>query len=345
MTYQREAENRLRIAVVGTGGHAYRNILPTLHYLPVKLEAVCDLNEDLARRTAAEYGCRHYVTTKEMYAAEELDAVLLVVSPSLHPMLTIEAFEHGLHVWMEKPVAMRAEEVTRMIAKRADRIAVVGFKKSFMPSARKAIEISRSENYGNVRSILAVYPMTLPQNGQEVLDTGMFTNWLGNCCHPISFMMAVGGSVKTVTAHSNELGYGSLILEFANGVMGNFHFSSGPLPSETYSVFGDSWNLTIDNSQTITLQRGMPFSYSYTNNYAPAGDDTGAVVWRPQNTISTLENKSVFTQGLYGELEYFCRCIMEGTPAVDGSLEFALEVMKVYEAALISNGKPITIDE
>ena len=38
-------------------------------------------------------------------------------------------------------------------------------------------------------------------------------------------------------------------------------------------------------------------------------------------------------------MRYFCDCILEGKPAEQGSLEFALEVMKVYEAGLRSEGK------
>ena len=56
MSYQREYERRVRIGVVGIGSHAYRNILPALHYLPVTLVALCDLNAELLAKTAAEYG-------------------------------------------------------------------------------------------------------------------------------------------------------------------------------------------------------------------------------------------------------------------------------------------------
>ena len=34
--------------------------------------------------------------------------------------------------------------------------------------------------------------------------------------------------------------------------------------------------------------------------------DQGAVVWEPQNTLSTLENVSLMTQGVYGSLKSFC---------------------------------------
>ena len=70
--------------------------------------------------------------------------------------------------------------------------------------------------------------------------------------------------------------------------------------------------------------------------------DGGAIVWEPQNNISTLENKALFTQGIYNEMRYFCDCILESRKPELGSLDFSLELMKVHEAALISEGDPVT---
>ena len=46
MSYQRDFEKRLNIAVVGVGSHGYRNVLPTLTFLPIHLKAFCDVNLD-----------------------------------------------------------------------------------------------------------------------------------------------------------------------------------------------------------------------------------------------------------------------------------------------------------
>jgi len=56
-----------------------------------------------------------------------------------------------------------------------------------------------------------------------------------------------------------------------------------------------------------------------------------------------LENMALFTQGMYAEMRYFCEQVLAGQPAVKGSLEFALEVMRVYEAALVSEGERVSI--
>lgn len=347
MSYQREFENKLNVAVVGVGSHGYRNILPTLTFLPVQLKAFCDVNVDRAAVTAQQYGVqRWYKKTADMLRNEELDAIILCVPPRLHPELTCEALDAGVHVWLEKPPGMFASEVEEMIRHRKDKVVVVGFKKAFMPATQKIIEIFAKEEYGPLRTALGVYPMTIPQDGKRVLREKEHTNWLQNGCHPLSLLLAVGGKVAAVTVHRGQRGGGACILEFASGALGNFHLADGALhgqPSELYQFFGDGCHAEITNGNRVLLQRGMRFDYSGSTDFVPEGFDSGAIVWEPQNSLGTLENKGLFIQGFYQELRYFCDCILAGEPAQKGSLEFALEVMKVCEAGLRSGGDRIQV--
>lgn len=351
MPYQRDFQPRLNVAMVGVGSHAYRNILPTMNFLPVTLRAVCDVDSHRATSTAAQFGISSYNDADEMYRNEDLDAVFLCVSPQLHPQLACEAFDAGLHVWLEKPPGMRASQVEEMIRHRRDRVSVVGFKKAFMPPVEKVVEILSTEGFGQLRNMLAVYSMSIPEDGERVLREGELNNWLANGCHVLALMMAVGGKVAGVTHHPCQPGGGIVVLEFANGCLGNFHMASGgtgakPLdsqPLERYSFYADGCNIAIDNNHRVTLQRGIPFDYPEITSYLPKGFDSGAIVWEPQNNVSTLENKALFTQGIYNEMRYFCDRVLMGEPAVKGSLEFALEVMQVYEAGMLSDGARVTV--
>ena len=349
MTYQRDFEHKLNVGIIGVGSHAYRNLLPALNFLPVTLRAICDQNRPLAERTAAQYGARScYTTAADMYRNENLDAVFLCVSPQLHTKLACEAFDAGLHVWMEKPPATRASEVVEMMRHRKGKVAVVGFKKAFMPATQKAIEIFSSHAHGPLRSILAEYPMTIPEDGEAVLREGRYENWLRNGCHPLSLCIAVAGKVSAVTVHRASHGGGVCVLEFSNGIIGNFHLAAGNNNGralERYSFFGDASHLVIDNGLRVTLHRGIPFAYGKTTTYVPEGMESGAIVWEPQNREATLENKALFTQGIYQEMNYFCECVLAGKSAEKGSLEFTLDVMNAYEAALLSSGRRIEIEQ
>jgi predicted dehydrogenase len=348
MSYQRDFEKRLRVAFIGVGSHAYRNILPALHHLPVRLVAICDVNRELAERTAPEYGVsRVYTDTAEMYKNETLDAVFIATGPGQHPRLACEAFDAGVHVWTEKPPAMRAGDIEEMLRHRGDKVGVVGFKKAFLPATEKAIELfSDGARYAPIRTILGVYPMSVPTDGARVLQSREGNNWLANGVHPLAFFLAVGGPAAAVTTHRGRHGGGAVILQFKSGAIGNLHLAEGGAqsqPLEHYAVFGEGVHLTIDNTDRVTLYRPIPFDYGVTTTFVPPGEDSGAIVWEPQNMLGTLESKAAFTQGTYGELRHFCDCALDGTPARRGTLEFALHLMRVYEAGLLSEGEAVPV--
>jgi predicted dehydrogenase len=343
MSYQRAFEDRVRIGVVGVGGHAYRNILPTLTFLPVELVAVADLDAELAERTAAQYGCAHgYRSAAEMYAQEDLDAVLICVSPQLHPELAIQAFEAGLHVWLEKPASTTADEVDRMIAARGGLVCTVGYKKVFMPAAVKVRELLGSGALGELRTLLAQYPLNVPRAGAP----SERSHWLANGCHPVSLLLSLAGPAAGVTVHRGKDDTGAVLIRHQNGVLSNLHLALGApfgQPFERYTAFGARASAEIDNTRRVTFQRGIPFDYAGTTSFAPEGLDSGAVVWEAQDSLNTLETRSEFTQGLHGELRYFLDHVLEKKQPRLGSLEFARQVAAVHEAALRSDHQEIEL--
>jgi predicted dehydrogenase len=346
--HQRDFERRVRVGVVGVGQHAYRNVLPALNFLPAELVAVADVNSELAERTSRQFGStRAYGSAAEMYASEELDAVLLCVSPQLHPRLAIEAFGAGLHVWMEKPAAATLADVDLMITARGDRIATVGYKKAFMPATLKVEELIESGELGRIRTVLGVYPISIPLADRAYIDSKEPSMWLANGCHPLSFLLSVSGPVRSLIVHRGADNSGILVLQHVNGIVSNLHLALGaPLsqPFERYIVFGDGKSAEIENSRKVTFQRGIPFDYGDTASFAPTGVGAGAICWEAQDGLNTLENKSEFTQGLHGGLDYFFSCVLAKSPPTKANLEFARQLAQIHEAAILSNSQPIDLE-
>lgn len=343
--YQREYDKKIRVGILGAGSHTYRNLLPALHFLPVELVAICNRSEERLNRTIAEYHCSGYTRPADMYEKENLDAVIMAVSPFLHPDLTCEALSHGLHVFIEKPAAPNVEGIDKMLAasEKYQKYVVVGYKKAFMPATCKTLDILQSGLYKDMSSILAVYPLYMPKDGPASLEAQEFSEWLKNSSHPLSFMLRVAGPVKSVQTLVNERGFGVVQLRFQSGVIGNLHLAAGEKPArDEYKVYGDGWSIEIDGSSRIALHRGIPsYEYDYASSFAPDGFDGGDLVWEPATCQASPENKALFVQGMVQELEYFCRCILDHQPPVIGSLSFAREITQVFEAALLSGGKEI----
>ena len=349
MSYQRQFDRRVRVAVVGLGSHSYRNVLPSLTYLPVELVAVCDVDAELARTTARQYGdVPAYGDAGEMYQNEDLDAVLLCVSPQLHPPLARQAFAVGLSVWMEKPAGVSSAAVSELLAARGDRVCVVGYKKAFQPATRKAVELLAQPGFEPLHSILAVYPMSIPKAGDPANDPSAPrpSKWLADGCHPLALLLELGGDVESLAVHRSSAGGGALVLNYASGAVGTFHLADGVpafQPSERYTCIGSGASITIDNTSTVVYQRGIPFRYATGTTFAPEGTDSGAIVWQAQNTMNTLENKAEFLQGLVGSLQHFCDSVLAGTPSTIGTLETAVRIGQIYEAALESRGDVVPL--
>lgn len=343
MSYQREYERKIRVGLVGVGSHAYRNLLPTFNFLPVKLEALCSRGADRMAWTAAQYGVdKIYTSAKEMYEKADIEAVFICTSPFFHAELVIQALDAGLHVWLEKPPAVSVDEVRRMMEHQGDRVVTVGFKKAFMPAMQKVRELVGPPE--NLKTLTAEYPVSVPSNYEEIMSKGIQTPWLDNGSHPISAMVSVGGDVTAVTTHRSGKGGGVCVLEFATGAIGSLILADGMKgPCERYVFYTEDTHITVDNASKVSHHRGIPHGYDSSVTFAPEGTDHGTQVWEPRFTFATLENKGLFIQGFFNQMKAFCDAVLGENVPREGSLETALQVMGVYEAAMKSRGDRVPL--
>jgi myo-inositol 2-dehydrogenase/D-chiro-inositol 1-dehydrogenase/scyllo-inositol 2-dehydrogenase (NAD+) len=133
--------NTLRFGLVGAGRagavHA-RNIYA--HTPGAEVAAVVDGRLEQAESVAAEVEAKAYGSLAEAVEAESLDAVAIATPTHTHRDLAVEAFEAGLHVFCEKPMALSAVECDEMIAaaELADRVLQIGFVRRFQPEFTEA---------------------------------------------------------------------------------------------------------------------------------------------------------------------------------------------------------------
>ena len=101
----------MKLAIVGCGGIASGTARAANMNEKIQLVAVCDVTEAGAR----EFAARHDIPTAygdyaAMLNCEALDAVYLAVPHYLHLPMTLAAFEKGLNVFCEKPIAVSVAE-------------------------------------------------------------------------------------------------------------------------------------------------------------------------------------------------------------------------------------------
>jgi predicted dehydrogenase len=107
----------IRIATSGVGYIARLHALSARELPEVELAAVVNHRPESATRFAAEFGVpRVYATLDELLQAGGVDALLVNTPNALHAPETITALRAGLHVMVEKPMAMNAVEAEAMQA-------------------------------------------------------------------------------------------------------------------------------------------------------------------------------------------------------------------------------------
>jgi len=110
--------DKLRVGIVGCGLIAEGQHIPSFMRLKrnVVLQAVCDKNENLAREIATKYSIPGvYCDLSQMLSKENLDIIDICTPPQTHAPLAVEAIEHGCHVLVEKPMALKTSDCDRMI--------------------------------------------------------------------------------------------------------------------------------------------------------------------------------------------------------------------------------------
>ena len=106
--------DRLRVGVIGAGRWARSAHLPGFKRSPLAdLVVVCDLDGELARERAAEFGIPEVTTDfEEVLGREDID-VVDVVTRGDHQDLVFHTLEAGKHCLVEKPVCHDFEDVLR----------------------------------------------------------------------------------------------------------------------------------------------------------------------------------------------------------------------------------------
>lgn len=204
---------KLRMGVIGVGGIAQNRHIPTFLKMSDKVEivAISDVNEATAKMVGEKFGipkvCAHYA---DMFGY--VDAVTICTPNKFHAEITIAALEAGLHVFCEKPMAMRPDECEAMIAasKAAGKKLAIAYHYRFMKESVAAKRLVMEDEIGR--------PMVARAKGirrRKVPGWGVFTN-------------------KELQGGGSLIDYGCHLLDLSLWLLGN------PKPVE---VMGTTYNV------------------------------------------------------------------------------------------------------
>jgi myo-inositol 2-dehydrogenase / D-chiro-inositol 1-dehydrogenase len=103
----------------------------------VEIVGVADTDDVAARSAAADFGGRPCRSVTDL-ARLGIDAAYVTLPNAYHGAVVLEAMDRGLHVFSEKPMAIRLDEARRVGAcvRRSGRVYQMGFNRRFAPAYR-----------------------------------------------------------------------------------------------------------------------------------------------------------------------------------------------------------------
>ena len=109
--------SKIGVGIIGAGGIAVSQHIPGYLKCPdVQILAVCDVDEERAKKAAEQFNIPHVFSDyKKLLEVDEIQAVSVCTPNFMHKDPTVHALRNGKHVLCEKPLAMNAREGEAMV--------------------------------------------------------------------------------------------------------------------------------------------------------------------------------------------------------------------------------------
>lgn len=267
---------KLKTAIIGCGRISYKHIDGILENSDaVELAAVCDPIRERAEQRKEEYMEKRkqafrlkkgeeparvsaYEDYRKLICEEKPDIAAIAAESGYHAQIAIDCMNQGIHVIVEKPMAMSVSEGQEMIetARRNHVKLCIAHQNRFNPAVQKLREAVEAGRFGRVVAGNARilwnrnehYYKQAPWRGTYALDGGCMMN---QCIHNIDLLQWMMNSdvnwVNGVTGnylhpYIEAEDYGSIQIGFQNGAIGNVEGTvcvQGGNLEETLTIIGE----------------------------------------------------------------------------------------------------------
>ncbi len=306
---------KLSVAVIGVGEHGRNHAAHYKSMGGVELGGVYDLRPDRRNQVAEELGVRPFSSLEEVWRS--VQAASIVIPAVDHAAVARQAFERGVDILLEKPIARTVEEageITRLAAANGC-ILQVGHVERFNPGVVAAKAITRRPLFFEIHRLGVFSPRSLDVD--VVFDLMI---------HDIDLVLwLVESSLREVRAVglpvlSDKVDIANARLEFDSGAVANLTASRVSTEKvRKFRYFQPHEYVSIDFTRRDVL-------------VVNADQREG----QPQINFRKLETRPA--EPLRAEIEAFVECVRSRRPplvgGVDGqkALAAAAQVMSQIEA-------------
>lgn len=252
----------LRYVIVGIGAGVFYQHEPARDLGIFELVGAMDVTEN-GRRRAGELGVPFHDDLELLLSETRPDAAVILAPHPLHAKVTIQLLDAGVHVLVEKPIAVRTSEADAMIeaARRNGRKLAVNFQHRARGEMRTLARLVEEGQLGRIQAVhmVAAWPRT-----KFYYNTGAWRGtWRGEgggvlmnqAPHNLDLWCFMFGLPKRVFAWTRNLMHDiepedtvHAICEWQDGALGSLHISTAEAGrAETLEVVGTKGSVVVSD--------------------------------------------------------------------------------------------------
>jgi polar amino acid transport system substrate-binding protein len=241
------ASQKAGIGFVGAGSYAMSHLLPNFKRNGrVTLTGVATLSGTSSRTVAEKFGfCYAASSPQDVIADDSTSTIVIATRHDSHAAYVIEALRLGKHVFVEKPLCLKPDELKDIQTAwyRHQPLLMVGFNRRFSPFTHQLKQIFAD---GPMAMIYRINAGPIPKDSwiqDKDLGGGRI---IGEVCHFVDFMVFMNGSLP-VRVHASALrdpfdleDTVTINVTFENGSIGTIcYFANGAkgLPKEYVEIY------------------------------------------------------------------------------------------------------------
>ena len=268
IAHQSRPGAKATVGFIGSGNYATAVLIPAFKLADVVLKSVASSAGISSVHAGKKFGFEKVTTdSNELIQDESINAIVVTTRHNNHAKFVCDALKAGKHIFVEKPLTLKREELDEVITAYNDASAkgaplvMVGFNRRFSPLTQKVKQLLAgvSEPKSFIMTINAgAIPADHWTQNKEVGGGRI----IGEGCHFIDLLRFLADS-KVVSVQAMKMG-GSVgvqddkvtfTLGFADGSFGTVHYLANgnkAFPKERLEVFCADRVLQLDNFRKLT---------------------------------------------------------------------------------------------
>ncbi len=243
--------------IIGLGKIAHK-FAQDLQSIPnATLHAVASRTEEKAKTFAMQYNVPNFFGGYEhLFKCQDLDVIYIATPHSLHCDNVLMCLEHQIPVLCEKPMALNASEVKKMVtlAKFQKTFLMEALWTRFLPTSTKVLELISKGKIGEINSIRADFGFKAPMDprsrlfnqnlgGGSLMDVGIYPVFLS------LLLLGKPTSVKASAAigRTNVDESCGILLKYDNNRMAMLHSSIVVNTGTEAHIYGEKGTIRINS--------------------------------------------------------------------------------------------------